>query len=83
MALEHRFGKVKDDLVERRKDFVERGKEALEQRKNEVKLVRALEVLFGLLEKYGPPWYTEDFHKQAVAALDSNRREQLHLRRAA
>ena len=83
MAQEHRYGKIKDDFVERRKDFVERKKEVVERRKNEAKLVRALEVLFGLLEEYGPTWYTEKCHNQALAALDCNRREHLHLQRAA
>jgi hypothetical protein len=75
MALEHRYGKIQD--------FVERRKEVVERRKNEAKLVRALEDLFGLLEEYGPTWYTEKFHKQALAALDGSRREHLHLQRAA
>ena len=75
MALEHRYGKIKD-LAEPRKEVVDR-------RKNEAKLVRALEDLFDLLEKYGPTWYTENFHKQALAALDDSRREHLHLQRAA
>jgi hypothetical protein len=76
MVHEYRYGKIKDDSVERRKDVVER-------RKNEAKLVSALEVMFGLLEEYGPTWYSEECHNQALAALDSSRREHLHLQRAA
>lgn len=29
----------------------------------------ALEELFGLLEEYGPAWYTEEHHNRAVHAL--------------
>lgn len=45
MAHEHRYGKIEDDFVERRK--------------NKAKLVSALQVLFGLLEEHGPILYTE------------------------
>lgn len=69
MAYEHQYGKIKDDFVERRK--------------NEAKLVSALQMLFGLLEEHGPIWYTEKCHNIALAALDCSRREHIHLQRAA
>jgi hypothetical protein len=45
-------------------------RELMELRKKQTQIVRALQLLFDLLEKYGPSWYTEEHHKQALAALD-------------
>ena len=48
------------------------------------KLVRALQMLFDLLEDYAPRWYTEEHHNYACDALASaNRsRSRLSLRHA-
>ena len=45
-------------------------RELMELRKKQTQVVRALQLLFDLLEKYGPSCYTEEHHKQALAALD-------------
>jgi hypothetical protein len=34
-------------------------------------VVEAFRELFNLLEEYAPPWYTEEHHNRAVAALRS------------
>jgi hypothetical protein len=44
-------------------------REVVELRKKQTQLVRALRLLFDLLEAYAPFWYTEEHHNQAVAAL--------------
>jgi hypothetical protein len=36
-----------------------------------VKLREALKMLYDLLEAYAPPWYTEEHHDKAEAALRS------------
>ena len=42
-------------------------------RKNQKKLVQALQRLFNLLERYAPSWYTEEHHDSASAALSATR----------
>ena len=37
--------------------------------KNETRLYAALKSLFGLLENYGPVWYTKHCHDKAKTAL--------------
>ena len=34
-----------------------------------LKLREALKMLYDLLEDYAPPWYTEEYHAKAQAAL--------------
>jgi hypothetical protein len=41
---------------------------------NEEKLLRALHMLFDLLEDYAPRWYTEEHHEYACDALASVQR---------
>jgi hypothetical protein len=48
-------------------------RELAELRKKQTQVVRALQLLFDLLEKYAPSWYTEGHHKQALAALECGR----------
>jgi hypothetical protein len=43
--------------------------ELVELRKKQTQLLRALQLLFDLLEAYAPSWYTEEHHNHAVAAL--------------
>lgn len=43
--------------------------EVAELRENQRHLLSALQLLFDLLEAYAPSWYTEEHHKQALAAL--------------
>ncbi len=50
--------------------------EVVELRNHERQLLRALTLLFGLLEDYSPSWYTEEHHKQVRAALRLHRRNQ-------
>ena len=38
-------------------------------RNNQRQLVRALKLLFDLLEEYAPSWYTAAHHTKALAAL--------------
>jgi len=42
-------------------------------RENRKKLNEALKMLFGLLEEYGPLWYTKEHHDQAEAAMRCNK----------
>jgi hypothetical protein len=44
-------------------------RELVELRKKQTQLLRALQLLFDLLEAYSPSWYTEEHHSHAVAAL--------------
>jgi hypothetical protein len=46
---------------------------------SEQKLVRALQMLFDLLEDYAPRWYTEEHHHYAYAALASAKRSRSRL----
>ena len=39
------------------------------QRLQAITTKAALEELFGLLEEYGPIWYTEEHHNRALSAL--------------
>jgi hypothetical protein len=48
-------------------------RDLVELRKKQTQVVRALQLLFDLLEKYSPSWYTEEHHNQALAALDCSR----------
>lgn len=43
--------------------------ELTELRKRQEQVVSALQLLFDLLEAYAPPWYEEEHHKKALAAL--------------
>jgi hypothetical protein len=43
--------------------------ELRELRDNQKRLAEALQVLYSLLEAYGPSWYTEEHHKLAANAL--------------
>jgi hypothetical protein len=43
------------------------------------KLVRALQMLFDLLEDYAPRWYTEEHHNYACDALASAKRSRSRL----
>lgn len=45
--------------------------ELVRLQEHQQKLNDALRVLFSLLEQYAPPWYTQDHHDQAEAALAS------------
>jgi hypothetical protein len=40
-------------------------RELVELRKKQTQVVRALQLLFDLLEKYGPSWYTEESQASA------------------
>jgi hypothetical protein len=47
--------------------------EVVELRNSQRELLRALQILFDLLEQYAPSWYTEEHHNQALAALRLHR----------
>ena len=53
----------------RRYDPASLAHEVAELRKNQRQLLKALQLLFDLLEAYAPSWYTEEHHKKALAAL--------------
>jgi hypothetical protein len=43
--------------------------EVIKVREEQKQILDALQMLFDLLEKFAPCWYTEEHHEQALAAL--------------